>query len=78
MPEPHLPFVETFSVELGAAEERVEVDDDRIELDEDRIELDDDRIELEDDLIELEELRVETESVDILHVPKASWQPVPQ
>lgn len=74
---PHLPLVETFSVELGAAEERVELDKDRIELEDDRIELED-LTELEEDLIELEERRVESESVEILNVPNESWQPVPQ
>jgi hypothetical protein len=70
-PLPQRAFVETLSVEDGAAtEERVEVDETRTEVDEARVRVELDRV--------LDDTRVDDGAGEPVHVPNFKLHPLPQ
>ena len=89
-PLPQRAFVETLSVEDGAAtdEERVEVDEIRVEVDEIRVEVDKVRIDVDEARVRVELDRVLDRTLDDtgtddgagepVHVPNFELHPLPQ
>lgn len=82
-PLPQRAFVETLSVEDGAAtdEERVEVDEIRVEVDKVRIDVDEARVKVELDRVldrTLDDTGADDGAGEPVHVPNFELHPLPQ